>query len=169
MNLILQTIKALFRKTETAIQETASELGRKVDKAQATADAAKKVDLHSENVSGVLPLAKGGTNADSEFAALRSLGIVFTYCTSTTQLDVRTFLNLKYGNPQIMIVTVTSKITCTGNYNMSIDFKQHNLFEANGSEWVKVQSIEPGVHIVAVCPTPSNLNLEGSGAWFLIC
>lgn len=41
MNLILQAIKSLFRKVENSIQQTATVLGKRIDKAQSTANTAK--------------------------------------------------------------------------------------------------------------------------------
>lgn len=51
MKLILQAIKALFHKVEQLIQETASQLGRRVDRAQTTADKAYKAASDARKVA----------------------------------------------------------------------------------------------------------------------
>lgn len=74
MKLILQAIKALFHKVEQLIQETASQLGRRVDRAQTTADKAYKAASDARKVAS--DARKVAENAGS-YELREKLGIVY--------------------------------------------------------------------------------------------
>lgn len=188
MKLILQAIKALFRKFEKLIQSVTSQLSIRVDRAQETADKAKEAadranaaadeakeasktnsDLSSNSLTGVLPIEKGGTGASSVEAALAALGIAFGYCDNKSNL----FLTTKYPSPkaQVLFVTVKNKITNSEHVKMEINYGGTiYLYEPLIGESVgaknPLKSIEAGFHLFARVPDPVDTNHGQS--WFMI-